>query len=743
MSKKTRGFRFKGTIRINAKGFAFITPDAAFGFDEDVYVSAGNTGESLSGDTVEAVIINCNAGDSAAGHGENHKYEAYVASVLEKAEHVYSGIVFEDNDGAMCVRADKIRYRGRICLVGNLTGIAVNDIVVFELIKLPAPYSVHGIELRSESDGIAEVKQVIGKRGETGADISAVAAVHGLSAAFSDEVLSECDKIPGTVSDAEISAELAKGRRDLRNLRIVTIDSAETKDVDDGVSVGINEKGNYMLGVHIADVTHYVKEGSLLDKEARLRGTSVYLADRVIPMLPRKLSNGICSLNQGEDRFALTVMMEINGEGTVISHEIFESIINVEYKITYDQLYELLDKNNDELKSKYGKYVGDLSLMRILASILNKVRAADGAIDFYFPETHVTLDERGRTASVEEYRLTFANNIIEEFMLICNQTVAQTYFWQGIPFIYRVHDKPSPERIEEFSEIVKNLGFRFKCGDAVSVKPKDYQDLMRAAEGHPFFDVISLLSLRSMRKAEYSCENRGHFGLAFKYYTHFTSPIRRYPDLFIHRMIKQSLSGMLDEEKEKYYGTIVNEIASDCSAAERNADEAERESVDLKVTEYMSRFIGEKFTGVVSGVTSFGIFVRLESSAEGLVRYESFRDDYFEYNPKRLTAKSTLSGKTVKIGDAFEVIVASCDIAMRKIEFVPAEEYKKRYSRRVKTASESEQSFGADPTRRERRKRAHNGSPDSAKRKRTSVKPKRTSRYGRRGAASGRKSKRR
>ncbi len=681
--KNKSGERIKGTIRINAKGFGFITPDAEFGFSQDVYVSADDVGGALSGDRVLAEIVRVADARRSGVRGnskDEKKYEARVLKIEEKGKHIYSGVVYETGKGFF-VEANGLRYDGKIRLAGDLTAVSSNDVVVFELYKMPEIYKIHG----RDADGEARVLQVIGKSDEAGADISAIVAARGINSAFPQEVIEESEQLPEKLNEKEIAEELKRGRRDLRELSIVTIDSAETKDVDDGVSISMNEKGNYVLGVHIADVTHYVKEGSPLDKEARNRGTSVYLADRVIPMLPRKLSNGICSLNTGVDRFALSVIMEINGEGTVLSHEIFESVINVKYKITYEQLYKLLDEGEPTLKEQYRSHIQELSLMRILAGVLRRNRLAAGAIEFYFPETRVKLDDSGKAVEISEYTLTFANNIIEEFMLVCNETVAETYYWQKVPFMYRVHEAPSPDRIEEFSRIVQNLGFRLKKDRNGNVTPQNYQELMHAAEGHPFSGVISLLALRSMQKAAYMGENRGHFGLAFDFYTHFTSPIRRYPDLFIHRIIKLIISNKLDDV-ETYYRNLLPDLSKACSAAERNAEEAERESIDLKVTEYMSQYIGEIFTGVVSGVTSFGIFVRLPNSAEGLIRYESFLNDYFDYNPDRLQARSERTGKIIKIGDVIDVAVVACDVLMRKIEFIPVDEYTKKHGISLKSA---------------------------------------------------------
>lgn len=676
MKKRIGGKEFEGTVRICAKGYGFITPDPGSGITGELYVAKRDTRGALSGDRVKAVLLpdekyGAHRGGAKRKDGrEKEGGSAAVLSVCARAPHVYAGTVYtRPGSPGLFVRPDALRCEGEICLTGDLTGLSPGDILTFDLVCMPETVRTG----ETVSYGIAVPLQTVGKQGDIGADIGAIAAVHGLPASFPEDVMEESRACSGRISGEELAEELARGRRDLRTLRIVTIDSAETKDVDDGVSLQINEKGNYVLGVHIADVTHYVKEGSRLDQEARSRGTSVYLADRVIPMLPRALSNGICSLQTGENRFALSVMMEIDRDGTVLSDEIFESLICVEYKITYEQLYRLLENGAEGDLAPYAKYREDLERMRELAALLGDVRARAGSVDFCFPETHVTLDEKGRPTEISEYRLTYANNIIEEFMLLCNRTVAETFCRRGVPFLYRVHEAPAPERTEELSRAVQNLGFHLCRNRDGAVEPQDYRQLMKEAEGHPFEAVISLLALRSMKKAAYSRENKGHFGLAFSDYTHFTSPIRRYPDLFIHRVIKLVLTGTLEKEQEQRLFAEAEMLADSCSAAERNAEEAERESIDLKVTEYMSRFLGERFTGIVSSVTSFGFFVRLENSAEGLVRYESFEEDYYDFDPDRLIAASRFTGKKIRIGDRFPVIVAACDPVMRRIEFVPAE----------------------------------------------------------------------
>ena len=488
---------------------------------------------------------------------------------------------------------------------------------------------------------------------------------------FNEDVRKEIAHIRTTLSAAAVTKELKNGRRDLRNMTIVTIDSEETRDVDDGISIERLPNGNYLLGVHIADVAHYVREGTALDREAYERGTSVYLVDKVLPMLPQKLSNGICSLNVGADRFALSVMMTINQKGEICRYEIFESLICVKYKITYKQIFSLFEGDvppyyHDALEKEFKEHYEDLKTMKELAALRHKMRYKRGSIDFDFPETHVTTDPKGTPLSVETQRNTFANHIIEEFMLAANETVAEHFSWLNVPFLYRVHAHPEQEKIWKLSTEIRSMGYTLRGQETIHARA--IQALLEAVKGKAAEPIISMLTLRAMQKAEYSPENEGHFGLAAENYTHFTSPIRRYPDLFIHRVIKEVFHGKMTPERQISLRGFTGEAAKHCSEMEREAENAERLYTDRLVAEYMSNYIGETFEGTICNITSFGIFVRLENSAEGLVFYNSM-PDYMIFDEKKMIASGESNKRKYAIGDPVNVKVVNCNVKMGQIEF--------------------------------------------------------------------------
>lgn len=490
-------------------------------------------------------------------------------------------------------------------------------------------------------------------------------------AAFPEAVKKEVAHVRTTLSNTAITKELKGGRRDLRNLKIVTIDSEETKDVDDGVSIEKTADGKFILGVHIADVAHYVKEGTELDLEAYKRGTSVYLVDKVLPMLPQKLSNGICSLNVGEDRFALSVVMTINKKGFVEKYDIFESLIKVTYKITYKQITALFEGDNadykqSDLEKEYEEHIADINLMKELAELRHKMRYQRGAVDFEFPETHVTTDNKGKPVSVEARSVNFANNIIEEFMLAANETVAEHFAKLKVPFMFRTHGYPDREKLIALSASVRGMGYTLR-GDGEDASYA-IQSLLEKARGKVNEAIISMLTLRAMQKAEYSPVNEGHFGLGAEYYTHFTSPIRRYPDLFIHRVIKAVLHGKLNVKQEAFWRSISDDAAKHCSLTEREAENAERVYTDRLVAEYMYGFVGDAFNGTICNITGFGIFVRLENSAEGLVFYNSM-PDYMVFDEKKMIAIGETNRRKYAIGDKVRVKVVNCNVKMGQIEF--------------------------------------------------------------------------
>ena len=456
------------------------------------------------------------------------------------------------------------------------------------------------------------------------------------------------------------------GRLDLRHLQTVTIDGEDAKDLDDAISL-TKEGDIYHLGVHIADVSNYVQYNSALDREALKRGTSVYLADRVVPMLPERLSNGICSLNQGEDRLALSCLMDINEKGKVVSHQIAETVINVNERMCYTDVKNILEDTDEEAKKRYADLVPMFFLMKELSQILRGNRHHRGSIDFDFPESKIILDEKGKPVDIHPYERNVATKIIEDFMLLANETVAEEYFWREVPFLYRTHEVPDEEKIKKLSTFINNFGYHIHVHD--EVKPKEIQKLLSQVEGTPEEALISRLTLRSMCQAKYTTDNTGHFGLAAKYYTHFTSPIRRYPDLQIHRIIKENLRGRLNENRIEHYDKILPEVAKQCSDRERLAEETEREVVKMKKAEYMRMHIGEEYEGVISGVTKWGIYVELPNTVEGLVHVVDLRDDHYNFIEQTYEMVGEHTGKTYKLGEKVRVRVSDADKLLRTINF--------------------------------------------------------------------------
>ncbi len=476
--------------------------------------------------------------------------------------------------------------------------------------------------------------------------------------------MEEADSVPDIVSEEEIAR-----RRDLRDMNIVTIDGADAKDLDDAISIEKLDNGNYRLGVHIADVTHYVKEGDNLDKEAFKRATSVYLVDRVIPMLPKNLSNGICSLNPQIERLTLSALMDIDKNGDVVKHEIFESVIKTKERMTYDDVSDILEKNDEELIKRYDYLVSDFKLMEELASIIHERKTRRGSIDFDFPESKIILNDEGEPISIKKAERRTANRIIEQFMIACNETISEHMSSLEIPFVYRVHEVPSIEKIENLNKFIHNFGYHLK-GVKEEIHPKELQDLLKKVEGTKEEHIISRIMLRSLRQARYSPENLGHFGLASNYYSHFTSPIRRYPDLQIHRIIKEMLHNKLNPNRISKLKGIVANASERSSERERIAVEAERETNDLKMAEYMANHIGEEFKGIISSVLSFGMFIELENTIEGLVRISTLVDDYYIYDETNYLFRGERTNKSFRIGDEVRIKVAKVDVAQKEIDFV-------------------------------------------------------------------------
>ena len=517
-----------------------------------------------------------------------------------------------------------------------------------------------------------QIVEILGHVNDPGVDIMAIVRNYELPVEFTEKIMNQAERVSKEVSTADMA-----GRRDLRNVEMVTIDGEDAKDLDDAVSVAFDGE-KYSLGVHIADVTNYVQENSALDKEALKRGTSVYLVDRVIPMLPHALSNGICSLNQGEDRLALSCLMTIDLAGNIIDYDICESVIRVDERMSYTVVKGLLEEENlaEGEHGRYGELLPMFREMRDLAELLRAKRRKRGSIDFDFPECKILLDRDGHPTEIKPYERNVATDIIEDFMLAANETVAQHFYWMEMPFVYRVHDVPDGERIRKLSAFINNLGYYMKAvgrtGQKTSgdeVHPKEIQKLLAKVSGTPEEAMVSRLALRSMKQAKYSVECSGHFGLACQYYCHFTSPIRRYPDLQIHRIIKDWLRGRLGEERSAHYRSILPEVAKHSSETERRADEAERETDKLKKVEYMEDHLGETFEGVISGITTWGIYVELPNTVEGMVHVSKIPGDYFYYSENTCEMVGEATGKSYKLGMPLKVCVEGCDRFNRSIDF--------------------------------------------------------------------------
>ena len=530
-----------------------------------------------------------------------------------------------------------------------------NQKVVVQITKLPQK----GMKMEGK------IVEIIGNINQAGVDMMSLIKEYNLPYEFPEPVIKQAKSIKQQLDDTDI-----KNRKDLRNEEIFTIDGEDAKDLDDAVNVTKLDNGNYILGVHIADVSHYVKEGTFLDQEAILRGTSVYMLDRVIPMLPVELSNGICSLNAGKDRLAISVIMEINPKGQVVSSDIFKSVINVTERMNYNDVQKILDNSDKKVVKKYDKYVEHFKRMEELAHILKARREKEGSLNLDIPETKVILDKNGVAVDIQKYEMHFSNEIIEQFMLTANETVAEKFFWLEAPFIYRVHEAPDIEKVTELNKFLFNLGYRVKCGKE-EVHPTAFADVLNKIKGKPEEMVISNLVLRTLKVARYESENKGHFGIASKYYCHFTSPIRRYPDLFIHRIISKYLSQgyNLSEEEKAIYGSQATKYAETSSEREKIAQKVERESVDLKMAEYMEQHIGEEYDGIISSITSFGIFVELENTVEGMIRFDKLGDEYFIYDGDRKTLVGEKTKVTYHIGDKMKIRVIRADKQSRQIDF--------------------------------------------------------------------------
>lgn len=631
-----------GKLQGNQKGFGFVIPDN----EEitDVYISAEGMGGALNDDRVIAKITkNKEPGRRAEGE---------IIKILERANARFVGTFENSTYFGFVVPDDKRIPQDIFIPKAEINGAATGQKVVVEIIKWPEP--------RRNPEG--RIIEILGDKDEPGIDILSIIRKYGLPEEFPEEVQGAAEAIPEEIPAAEY-----KRRRDLRDLKMVTIDGEDAKDLDDAVSVERLPNGRFRLGVHIADVSYYVKENDLIDKEAQKRGTSVYLIDRVVPMLPKKLSNNVCSLNPKADRLTMTCMMEIDENGKVLDHEIFESIIRTNERMTYTDVTKILRDNDRKLIEKYSGLVDDFKTMEELCNILRKKRTARGSIDFDFPESKIVLDDRGKPMDIRPYERDIANMIIEEFMLAANETVAEHMYWTELPFIYRIHEDPDPEKIAVFNEFIHNFGYFVK--GANEVHPKALQEIIQKVAGKKEEVIINTLMLRSLKKAKYSPECTGHFGLAAKYYTHFTSPIRRYPDLTIHRIIREYLNNSITEKRMKKLTGFVKYAAKQSSETEIVAQEAEREVDDLKKAEYMADRVGETFEGIISSVTSFGMFVELPNTVEGLLHISNLVDDYYYFDEKHHCFIGERKRRIFRLGDAIKIKVAKVNIDERTIDF--------------------------------------------------------------------------
>lgn len=633
-----------GKIEIHDRGFGFLIPDIE-GI-RDLFIAKTNLMGAMNGDRVVAKIIK---------EGRNGKRtEGIIINIVERVNKNIVGI-YEDNKSFGFVLPEDKRIQNDIFISKkDRNGAKKGQIVMVEITRWPDGK-------RKNPEG--KVVEILGRPGDKGIDIDIIIRKYNLPEDFPPSVLNSALDIENFITEDEI-----KGRLDLRNVKMVTIDGEDAKDLDDAVSIERLENGNFKLGVHIADVTHYVKERSVIDKEAFKRATSVYLIDRVIPMLPKKLSNGICSLNPKVDRLTLSCIMEVNRQGKVVNHTIAQSVIKTNERMTYTDVTKILRDNDVELIERYKDLVDDFKAMEELCKILRKKRLDRGAIDFDFEECKIILDEKGKPIDIKPYERAIANRMIEEFMLLANETVAEHMEKLKVPFVYRIHENPDAEKLEKFKAFIYNLGYNdITWGEEVN--PKALQRVLDKFKGENEETIISTLLLRSMMQARYSPECAGHFGLAADYYCHFTSPIRRYPDLQIHRIIKEYLNKELTENRSKKLVSIVDSAAKQSSEMERVAQEAEREVDDLKKAEYMKDRIGEIFEGMISSVTGFGAFVELPNTIEGLVHITSFRDDYYIYDEDRLILIGERNKKIYRLGDKLKVLCSKVDILSREIYF--------------------------------------------------------------------------
>lgn len=635
----------RGKMQVHTKGFGFLLPEEED--HPDVYIHANDMGGAMNGDVV---LVRVNTKGPAGG-----KLEGEVVKVVVRANTQIVGVFQNHETYAFVIPDDKRIVKDIFIPSDAFKGAVDGQKVVVKIVQYP--------EGRAAAQG--EVVEILGHKDDPGVDILSIIRQYQLPEAFNEDVIHESEKVPDTISEEEL-----RGRRDLRGKRIVTIDGEDAKDLDDAVVVERLPNGHYLLGVHIADVSYYVRENSALDKEAYMRGCSVYLTDRVIPMLPHRLSNGICSLNPKVDRLTMSCEMEFDENANVVRHDIFTSVIKTIERMTYTNVRKILVDQDPEQMERYADLVDEFRLMEELALKLRGKRIQRGAIDFDFQESKILVDENGKPTDIVKRERSIAEQIIEEFMLAANETVAEHFHWLKVPFIYRVHEDPDTEKLFHFMEFVGNFGYVVRGRGKGTIHPRALQSILEEIKGTKEETVISTVLLRSMKQARYDAESLGHFGLAADFYTHFTSPIRRYPDLIVHRMIREVLEkGTLSDQRIEYLAERMGEIARQSSERERVAVDAERDTDALKKAEFMLDKVGEEFEGIISSVTNFGMFVKLDNTVEGLIRLSDLTDDYYHYHEKIHALVGERTSKLYRIGDEVKVRVARVNMNEHTIDF--------------------------------------------------------------------------
>lgn len=634
---------FVGKFVSHRKGFGFVESDEDY--VQDLFIPACDINGAMHNDRVMAEIVTPATDEKRA--------EGKIVKIIKREITTVVGTFQSSKNFGFVVPDDKKFNKDIYIPKKFFSGAKENDKVVVQITVWP----------QEDRKPEGKVIEILGQKGERGVEIDSIIRAHGLPEEFPKKVLDEAQKVAVEIPQEEIDRRL-----DIRHLKTFTIDGEDAKDLDDAISIEVLPNGNYNLGVHIADVTHYVKEKSKLDKEALKRATSVYLVDKVIPMLPKTLSNGVCSLNPFEDKLTLSIFMEIDHKGKVVKYDIRETVINSKARMTYTEVSDILEKDDEKLKATFANLVDDFKHAEELARILMGRRERRGALDFDFPEAKIILNKEGEVVDIKHYERRISNKMIEEFMLVSNETIAEHYYWMNVPFVYRIHETPASEKMEQLSKFIATFGYTIK-GDLEQVHPKALQAIIKDIHGKKEEEVISTIMLRSLKQARYSPDCTGHFGLGAQYYSHFTSPIRRYPDLQIHRIIKEQLNNKLTQKRQDQLTAIVDYASTQSSERERAAELAERDVHDFYKAMYMADKIGEEFDGIVSSVTSFGMFIELPNTVEGLIRLANMRDDYYIYDEMTYTIRGERTNKSFRIGDAVRIRVADVKIDFREIDF--------------------------------------------------------------------------